>query len=59
MRFLHKYNINSRINKDNRNRDMYYIRISKQNDIKLFAQFIYQDSNQWKLIRKYNIFYNL
>jgi intein/homing endonuclease len=57
--FLHKYNINSRINKDSRNRDMYYIQISKQNDVKLFAQLIYQDSNQWKLIRKYNIFYNL
>lgn len=53
--FLNTNNIHAKINKDSR-RDIYYISIQRQDDIKNFYYKIYENSKDWKLERKYNKF---
>lgn len=58
-KFLNDNNIKSRIIRDSRDREMYYVKIMKQFSVELFAKYIYKDSGLWRLERKYNKFYHL
>lgn len=55
--FLNTNGIHSKITRDSRDRVMYYVRISRQADVALFAEKIYEHSGMWRLARKYNKFY--
>lgn len=57
--FLNSKGIKSKINKDSRDRVVYYVKITRKKDVLKFAELIYIDSDCWKLNRKYNIFYDL
>lgn len=57
--FLNNNNIHSTISKDSRKRECYYVKIFRQDSVMLFAKKIYNESFDWRLKRKYDIFYNL
>lgn len=53
--FLNQNNIHSKVNKDNR-KDVWYVRIYKQQDVCLLKDKMYQNKKDWFLKRKYLIF---
>lgn len=57
--FLNENGIHSIINKDCRNREMYYVKIYRKESVKLFRDKIYSNCDKWKLDRKYLMFSNL
>jgi hypothetical protein len=50
-----KYNILSHIYKEKKS-NCFYVKIFRSQDVKQFYQLIYKDSENWKIIRKYNKF---
>lgn len=53
-------NIQHKINIDSRRKDCdnktYYVKICKKNDVQKLKNLMYEDCNNWKLKRKYNLF---